>query len=163
MVNPKHVGIGLFTILFSLGLIGIGGFAFFDHYQKTNNVHSVDATVLSSEVDMTYDADQNRVYRPNVTYEYTYNGETYTSKSLFLRNNEISSSSRARGIVSDYSAGDETTAYVHPDDPDDAYLRDGGVPWVGGLLPIAFGGFLLLLGTKKTWTSLRGDVEVQQS
>lgn len=149
MVNLKHAGIGLFTILFAVGLIALGGYAFFDHYQKTSASQSVDATVISSEVDATYDADQNRVYNPIVTYEYTYNGETYTSNSVYLRNKEVNSRSRAGGVVSDYSAGDETIAYVQPDNPDDAYLRDGGYPWSGSLFAIPFGGVLLLLGMKK--------------
>lgn len=162
MVNLEHTGIGLFTVLFAVGLIALGGYAIFDHYQETSASEPVDATVISSEVDSRYDADQNRVYNLIVTYEYTYNGEEYTSNSVYLRNKEISSRSIAGGVVSDYSAGDETTAYIQPDDPDNAYLRDGGYPLGGILLLIPLGGFLLLLGMKKTGTALRGEVQVQQ-
>jgi hypothetical protein len=155
MVDLKGVGVGLVSILMALGFIAGSGYAFFDYYQQTSNAQSVDATVLSSEVVQTYDADQNRVYRPSITYEYTFNGETHTSESIYTDDNVISSRSRANEIVSEYSPGSEVTAYVSPDHPDTAYLIQEGIPWRYFIFPV-IGLFVLPLAASKTWKSLRG-------
>lgn len=162
MVNEKDVFVGVISALIALSFIGLGGYMFFDYYQQTNNVEAVDATVTSSEVVQTYDADRDLVYRPSITYEYTYDGDTYTSESIFIDDNQISSRSRANELVDEYAAGSETTAYVPSDDPDSTYLVKPGIPWRYFIFPL-IGLFVLLLAIGKIRTALWGERGGQQS
>ncbi len=158
MVNLKDVAVGLVSMLIALSFIALGGYMFFGYYQQTANAQPVDATVTSAEVVQSYDADQNVVYRPSITYEYTYNGETYTGDSVYIDDNQVSSQSRANEIVGEYETGSNVTAYLPPDNPDNAYLIKAGIPWRYFIFP-AIGLFVLLLSIGKVRTAVQGESE----
>lgn len=62
-------------------------------------------------------------YRPNVTYEYTVDGETYTSENIaFGKEIDTNSRDRATGVLSKFDTGSSVTVYYDPTNPADAYL-----------------------------------------
>lgn len=88
---------------------------------------------------------------PDVEYEYTVAGESYTSDTIWPAGIEPVSDrllsgvdNFARRVVSRYVVGDEVTVYYDPDDPAVAFLRrDRNVVGpmallVVGMLPIAY-------------------------
>ena len=65
-------------------------------------------------------------YRPEVRFEYTFEGEHYESDRLYpeTRSHTHSSRSAAQSTTSQYEVGTSVTAFVDPAHPDEAFLND---------------------------------------
>jgi len=107
----------------------------------------VEATAQSTDVAVKTDDDGDRSYRPVVTYEYTVDGETYTTDNVFPGGFTRWDGSRewAERIAGQYQRGDRVTVQYRPGEPSNAYLRNDGFPdvwWVGllAILVVAVGG-----------------------
>jgi hypothetical protein len=88
----------------------------------------VQAEVLHSELRSQTETDsgaRTTTYFPDIEYEYTVDGETYTSDSVYPgRLGGTSDRSANQSIVDDHSAGDRIEAYYHPEDPARSFLVD---------------------------------------
>ena len=111
-------------VVLGLGCIAGGGYLIYDGYLTVVNAEETDAVVRDSHVSGIAGDDE---YRVHVTYEYTYEGETYTSDDIYPNRDADRYSSRrdARRFVERYPEGETATAYVDPEDPSEAYLEDG--------------------------------------
>lgn len=109
-----------------LACIAGGGFLTYDALEATVSAEEVEATVLESDVGRV-DATE-REYRAHVTYEYSYEGETYTSENIYAGTGDsdrFSTRGTAESFVQQYPEGETVTAYVDPDEPSRAYLETG--------------------------------------
>lgn len=116
----------LFTVI-GLGLIYIGGGKIITARRATSRFEPVDARVVDSRLD---DGPEraSRAFAPEVTYEYTFEGEEYTNSTVHPGGTwKTGNRERMEEIVDEYrqKRGEEVTAYVDPDDPGTAYLREG--------------------------------------
>jgi len=142
------IGLGLACLLG-------GGYLLYDTFQTAAGAEEVDAEVLSAGVSGEGDTD----YRVQISYEYTYEGESYTSDNVFPGTGveEFSSRGSAEEFIADYPEGGTVTAYVDPDNPSDAHLeaeaRGQNVLGYGVVLLI---GLVTFLGGLKMAVSLRG-------
>jgi hypothetical protein len=68
----------------------------------------------------------NVKYEPEVKFTYTYRGETYTGDDLFPGSTptRYETESAARNAIAEYEPGMTATAYVDPDDPETAFLKN---------------------------------------
>lgn len=90
-------------------------------------------------------------YVPQLVFEYTFEGETYTSTNVdppaegVETTNRYSSESRAREHFEEYEEGQTVTAHVDPAQPGEAFL-ERETNTVRNLGLVALGGLLMLAG-----------------
>lgn len=135
-----------FPALFSLGglfLVYLGGRKVLRAKLAVRKFESVPAQVVSARLDDGPDR-TSRTYAPEVTYTYTYEGEEYTSSTVHPGGTWMTGNQeRMQSIVDEYDAqiGQEVTAHVDPEDPGNAYLREGRLRHA--YVTIVFGAVLL--------------------
>lgn len=137
--------IGVFAAVLAVGFHPV-----YQHNVAVQEHKPANATVIDTDLERV-DGD----YRPNVTYEYTVDGDSYQSSNLWPGQWDRSSESRssAEAILEEYQIGDSTnadgeqvTAFYNPESPGEAYLRnDDGWPTTWWAYSI-FAGLVGLVG-----------------
>lgn len=114
-------------VVVGLGIMGLGYLEYTTQQERLQNAVEVNATVLESDVRSTGGGDGLQ-YRPEIRFEYVYDGERYTGDDVFPSVLSPGSSSRswASNIADDYAEGENVTAYADPDEPDAAFLINEG-------------------------------------
>jgi hypothetical protein len=156
MVDKK--GIGVVVILVFLGIFGaVGSGTVYEHNRAIQEYEPTEATILETDI-IVDDSDDDTSYEPVVRYEYTVDGETYTSDNVFPGRFTRSKGSRsgATSVTSQYSPGDRVTIQHNPDRPQQSYLRNDGLPdswWfaIGYAVIAALGGLWLIWKGFKRW------------
>lgn len=145
------------ALVLGLGLM-YGSYAYYDDIRKANNTVPVEATTVESDYSETTgpDGPGDRVFRIDITYEYQYKGETYTS-SNYARGPDgyrVDTEFRAEQIMDSFEPGDTVEAHVNPNDPTVAHIRDrrdlGITERVGSLVGFLLGLLLFGSGAKAT-------------
>ncbi len=136
----------LAVILFALLCFGMAGgtyvVAVHQPTQTMQRAEPVDGVVTSTEV-ASQSTDNGNQYYPVVTYEYQFDGQTYTNDDYSLVGGAPAGSpGRAEEFLEDYTAGQQVTVYVVPGNPSNSFLRRGSA----GLTIYAVVGALGLLG-----------------
>jgi hypothetical protein len=136
--------------LVGLGLAGAGGYLWHDHNQAVETAEPTDAKIISSAVETDRMGSGGPNYRPDVTYEYTVEGETHRSSNVFPTPGRLWRSDRswARGVVADYPEGETVTASYDPEQPSSAFLVADRTPLIP-LVLLGLGG-LLAVGSLTT-------------
>lgn len=117
-------------ILLMLVLVGISIFgaylAITAYLDYNSDTAKVDGTVVSSEVDRDTGGRRGGVsYYADIKYEYTYDGENYTSENIKPGSGRSSlGKSKAESLVSNYSEGNSITVYVKANDPSTSWIMD---------------------------------------
>lgn len=170
-------GVGGVAVLLLVGVFagGMGGGTALAHngavqenVQTTGAVQSTDVDVKVTTDD---DGNEERKYRPVITYEYTVDGETYTHDNVFPGSftRWRGSSAWAERVAGAYSSGQEIAVHYNPRDNTHAYIRDDGLPggWVLGagyaVLAFAAGLWLVYVGFKRRkQRALMNDTPTEQ-
>lgn len=147
--GPNSFKGALLYILIGIAIVSYGGF---DYAQQTEAVResvAVEATIteLSVETNGGTSSNQGVDYSPTVAFEYTYNGTTYTGTKIYpadIQENYETRSS-AELVIEEYERGTQTTAYVVPDQPRDAFLKNqtSNAP----IIAVVLGGLFTLFAT----------------
>lgn len=85
----------------------------------------VEATVQHSEVRTqteTGTGPQTTTYIPKITYEYTVDGQTYESDSVYPVMGGSNNAEKQQSVVEDHPAGATVEAFYHPEDHSRSYL-----------------------------------------
>ena len=172
--------LAIMLLVGAVAAVGLGVDEYQDHSQTLDEAIEVDATIIESDVDVYYDQDadfgadtpdhEDVEYRPVVEFEYEFEGEQYQSSNM----NVVGGYStydvrpRAEDAAAEYPEGAQTTAYVHPDEPGEAFLDDemplgvymlpafGAVALVGSV--VMFGAFAYEIVSKPAkFLLLRGE------
>jgi hypothetical protein len=146
-----------------LVLVFVALFGFFtavpviDHNSSVQHNEPTTGTILSTSIDERTNDDE-REYRPVITYEYTVDGETRESENVYPGQftRWHGSRSTAEGLVSQYTTGAEVTVHYNPGDPGEAYLVNNGWPdaWYIGAAAAAgvfLGGLYLIWVGFRRW------------
>ncbi|WP_435366014.1 DUF3592 domain-containing protein [Haloarchaeobius sp. DYHT-AS-18] len=149
------------AVLFLVVGLAMTGFGAYDYLQQSDameNAVSVDAEMTEVGVESDSAGSSTDVeYTPTVEFSYTYEGESYTSTNLYPAETTPSYDTRsaARDAVADYDEGATVTAYVSPDQPGNAFLKNekSNSP----LLFAGIGLFFVLVGGKSTLTQYGGS------
>ena len=126
--GPDTLGGAVLYILVGVAIAGYGGYDYVQQTEAVRNSTEVDATVthLNIETDSGTSSNPDVDYEPTVEFEYTYDGTRYTGTKLYPANIERNYGTRsaAESAIEDYEQGSQTTAYVSPDEPGDAFLKN---------------------------------------
>jgi hypothetical protein len=147
---------GLLALLLGLAVTGYGAYDYQQQQQALEDAVTVDATVVETGVETrSGSSSPGAEYEPTVTFEYRYDGENYTSHSVFpsATTPNYDTRSAAVSVLDGYEAGDTATAYVDPDTPGEAFLLDKRSR--GPVIAVAIGGVVALLGVSSLFTGLR--------
>lgn len=143
-MDTKGIGIVLFVFFLGgfAGLVGAG--TVYEHNIAVQEYEPTSSVVDSVDVHVSVDSDGDEQYRPDITYQYSIDGETYQSDNVLPGQMTRSSSSQAwaEGIADQYAPGDEVEIHYNPNNPEHAYIHNDGWPvfWYAG-----FAGILVLM------------------
>jgi len=157
----------VFGLIVALTLLVSGGVLATGHHYRLSGYESTTATMERVQIQPQYTGgfDSNRanstadrgahqpelglsnvVYRPNVTYRYTVDGEQYTGENVAFGTDIVTDNrSEVATLLPARRAGATTTVYYDPDAPDDAHLLHRYRFFPGGILLVA--GLLVLTDT----------------
>ncbi|AZQ16174.1 DUF3592 domain-containing protein [Halorubrum sp. PV6] len=147
--GPDTLKGALLLMLIGIAIISYGGY---DHVQQTEAVRDaveVDATIteLDIEADSGTSSNPGANYDPVVEFEYSYNENEYTGTKIYPADIEqnYETQSSAESAIEEYEQGTQTTAYVSPDQPGDAFLKNqtSSAP----IIAIVLGGLFTLFAT----------------
>jgi len=113
------------VLLVGLGTFGYGGYGYAVQSAAVGSAQTVDATVVTTTVE-TVEQRRGTGYAPRATFNYTYDGRRYTSANVYPGPlaREFDSEAAARAQLRGYEPGSTVTAYVPPESPGAAFLRD---------------------------------------
>ena len=147
--GPDSFKGALLYILIGIAIVSYGGY---DYVQQTEAVResvTVEATVteLSIETDSGTSSNRGVNYDPTVAFEYTYNGTTYTGTKIYPADIQENYETRsgAESVIEEYEQGTQTTAYVVPDRPEDAFLKNQTTN--APIIAVVLGGLFTLFAT----------------
>jgi len=122
-----RLGVVLFVVL---SIAMAGGVYYISIYQPTQtwqDTEPVEGTVQSTDVER-QNTDNGFEYRPVVTYQYSYDGRTFTNDDFSLVGDASTEGPRgAEEKIEPYSAGETVTVEVVTTDPSRSYLERGSV------------------------------------
>jgi hypothetical protein len=99
----------------------------------------VQGTMLDSKIRESYSSGEEKSEQIYILYEYSVNGESLRSSVWRLGNANTSSRSKsAKEILTRYPIGARVMVHVNPENPKDAVLEPGNVPWVWFLFGFMF-------------------------
>jgi hypothetical protein len=127
-VGNKELGIlrgGMLALVVGLAVAGVGAY---DYTQQSAAIESsveVDATITGKNVNSVITSGTSQ-FNPEVNFEYSYEGESYTSNNLYpaSASKNYDTKSAAQSAMDEYEQGETVTAYVDPDSPGDAFLKN---------------------------------------
>lgn len=124
--------VAAFVILGGVAFAGFGWFAYQDEQSDVNNAVEREGVVQSVDIEEDVDRrdrdddgirETERSYEPVVRYTYTYEGQNYTSDSVFPGGDrQFDSRSEAADYTEAYDPGDTVTVYVNSEEPSSAFL-----------------------------------------
>ena len=133
----------MIIIVIGISMIGYGAVNYYQQHQAVENAVEVNATVTETDIETIHHRRSDN-YAPIVTFEYRYQGTSYTSNNIFPTgaDPDYDSKSKARKFLQKYESGDRITAYVSPSSPSSGFLNEerSNEP----LYILAIGGFLSL-------------------
>lgn len=115
----------LAMVLIGLALTGYGAYDYVQQSEALDDTETVEATVVETSVEEIQQRRARVDYEPTVTFEYSYEGQAYTSSHLYPATiaPDYDTRSAAESQLDGYEAGETVTAYVDPDSPGRAFLR----------------------------------------
>jgi hypothetical protein len=145
------------AVLVALVLLLSGGVLGFSQYRSLRDAGTTTGTVTDAGID-SHDTvvgirgrAEATVYRPQVTYTYTVDGERYTGDTVAFGDAiRTESRERAADVRAAYAAGESVTVYYDPSDPGEAYLLPQLDFLPAGALVAA--GLLLLADALTPWS-----------
>ncbi|WP_253737290.1 DUF3592 domain-containing protein [Halohasta salina] len=137
------------ALLVGLGTMGYGAYSYTAQSSALASPETVDATIESTSVE-TIDKRHGTAYAPQASFEYSYQGDSYTSSNVYPGplSKDFGSKADAMAQLDGYETGDTVTAYIPSDSPGNAFLKHersnkplfvigfGGILTVGTLLSV---------------------------
>jgi hypothetical protein len=127
-MNIKGV---VFAILFVVAGVGLAFYGVTGYQNQQSDIQQaveVEGTVESTDINEISgssgaSASASDQYEPVVEYTYTYEGQEYTSESVYPGlEKQFESQQEAKEVTNQYSSGQGTTVYVNEEDPSRAFL-----------------------------------------
>ena len=143
-LGPLHAGV-LFVMI-GAAIAGYGAYDYQQQNQALSDTTTVEATITDTGIESMSQRRGRTDYRPTASFEYEYDGTTYTGDDIRPASiaPEYDTRSAAREALAEYETGATVTAYVNPASPGDAFLEDERSD--GPLRFVGIGGVLALVG-----------------
>ena len=134
------------ALIVGIGDVGYGAYSYSAQSAALESTETVDATIVSTSIERINERRGMDDHSPQATFNYTYEGKTYTSSNMYPGGVEHTFETRedARVQLESYEPGATVTANVPSNAPENAFLKHetSNRP----LYIIALGG-ILILGT----------------
>ncbi|MFA9516622.1 DUF3592 domain-containing protein [Halopenitus sp. H-Gu1] len=113
------------ALIVGLGAVGYGGYSYSAQSAALDSTETVDATIVSTSIERIDERRGTDDYSPQATFNYTFNGEPYTSSNMYPGDvsHEFGTKEKASAQLEGYETGATVTAYVPTDSPDNAFLK----------------------------------------
>jgi len=147
---------GFVTLLVGCAVLGFGAYDYQRQSDALEGATTVNATVTETGIERVPQRRGTPDYRPTVTYEYRYEGASYTSHNVYPGSlgPTFERRSAAEAKFEAYGNGTVVTAFVDPDAPGESYLSqqrtNAPVKLVG------MGGLFVLVGVGSVLKSFLG-------
>jgi hypothetical protein len=119
--------VAVVILLVGLGFVGYGAYTYTSQSAALDSTETVNATVSSTSIEESPGGRRGGTdYRPQVSFNYTYEGESYSSSNLYPSGVTQSSGTKdgAESTLEGYEPGANVTAYVPTDSPGSAFLKN---------------------------------------
>lgn len=137
MLDDSHITVGgreldplrggILALLVGLAVSGFGAYDYTQQSEAIENSVEVDATITGKSVEsVTGGSATGTKFDPVVTFEYSYEGESYTGNDIYpsTTSKNYDTKSKAKSAIGEYEKGETVTAYVNPDSPSEAFLEN---------------------------------------
>lgn len=147
--------IGAVFVFLGVGIAVGGSLSAFNAMQAADAGVETEGTVVGTNITQEWEDDgtdeserqeQDRVYFARITYNYTVDGEQYTSSTYKVPplvtdpgGKEFDRRQRAESFLADYDPGSSLPVYYMPDDPETAFLEKPEYNAAELTLPLLFG------------------------
>jgi hypothetical protein len=147
--------IGAVFVLLGVAIAVGGSLSAFNAIQAADAGVETEGTVVGTNITQEWEDDgtdqsereeQDRIYVAQITYNYTVDGEQYTSSTHNVPplvtdpgGTEFDSQQRAASFLADYDPGSSLTVYHMPDDPETSFLEKPTYSAAELALPFLFG------------------------
>jgi len=113
------------ALIVGFGAMGYGAYSYSSQSAALDSTETVDATIVSTSIERLNERRGTDDYSPQATFNYTYEGETYTSSHMYPGGvtHEFETKEDARAKLGGYEPGASVTAYVPTDSPGNAFLK----------------------------------------
>jgi hypothetical protein len=114
-----------FALILGLGTIGYGAYSYSAQTAALDSTETVDATIVSTSIERLDERRGTDDYSPQATFNYTYEGERYTSSNVFPGKlpREFETKDEAGAQLEGYESGSTVRAYVPQNSPGNAFLK----------------------------------------
>lgn len=149
-IGPRQFFSAL-ILLFGLAMIGYGAYDYLQQSEAMQDAVETSATITESGTEEVLVGRAGTQYEPTATFNYRFQGKSYTSSNVFPTGSSptYESRSEAEAVLERLERGETVTAYVVPSSPSSAFLKDtpSKIPYtflgLGGLT-VLIGGFNLV-------------------
>ena len=143
----------VFILVVGVAIAGYGGYEYQQQAQTLSDTTTIEATITDAGVETIPQRRGRTDYEPTVTFEYQYDGTTYTGNDIRPSSiaTDYDTRSAAEDALSEYEVGETVTAYVNPASPGQAFLEDR--PSKGPMKFVVVGGVTALVGAASTLRS----------
>ena len=117
-----RLGIAL-TLVLGLASIGFGAYTYTTQSAALDSATTVEGTITSTSIEES--SGKGVSYTPRATFDYAYQGETYTSSNVYpgTLSKDFDTERAARDELEGYEPGATVTVYVPTDSPGAGYLE----------------------------------------
>ncbi|WP_440991643.1 DUF3592 domain-containing protein [Haloarchaeobius baliensis] len=147
---------GFVTLLVGCAVLGYGAYDYQRQSDVLQDATTVNATVTETAIERVPQRRGTPDYRPRVTYEYRYEGASYTAHNVYPGSvgPTFERRSAAETELETFENGSVVTAYVDPDAPGQSYLsrQRPNAP----LKLVGMGGLFALVGAGSVLKSFVG-------
>jgi hypothetical protein len=160
-LSVRQVAVAV-VLLVSLGGSGVTYYLLvYQPQQAIDAAEPTNGTVVDSNVERVERSNERDRFRPNITYRYAVDGETYTNDNYISgANTELYSKPVAEDRADTFQAGRNVTIYANPDKPQQSYLLEQGPQQTDYLTVGVFGVLALWSGYRlvsSVWSGRGSD------
>jgi hypothetical protein len=111
------------VVLAGIGFAVYGGYSVMQQSSALQNAEEINVTVESTGVD-SVSMRRGVDHRPTASFNYTYDGESYTSNNVYPSGvgQDFNSEEDASEVIEGYEAGETVTGYINPESPENGFL-----------------------------------------
>lgn len=144
----------IIVLVVGISMSGYGALNYYEQSKAVENTVEVNATVTGTDIETVHHRRGDN-YAPVVSFEYRYQGTSYTSNNIFPTGADPSydSESKANEFLEEYEPGEAVTAYVNPSSPSSGFLKADKSK--EPLYFFAIGGFISLASLAKLFRVYR--------
>ena len=113
------------AIIVGLGAMGYGGYMYSAQSSAVESTETVEATIVSTSIEEINNRKGTDDYSPHATFDYTYEGEQYTSSDMYPGDvaHEFPTKEDAKAQLEGYDGGATVSAHVPTNSPENAFLK----------------------------------------